>query len=141
MKSERVGSHFGMARWAYDNARLELDKVNPTLDIYPLGKVLWSMVAGRNGFPYWEFAEPANNLEKLFPTEPTMSLVNELLAKCVVRHEKDCSLSTVKDLLIEVDGLIDKIKARRGQRPDGSATWPCRVCGKGTYHAASPPAG
>jgi serine/threonine protein kinase len=138
---ERVGSHFWMAAWAYYNARLELDKVNPKLDIYPLGKVLWSMISGRNGFPYWEYAEPDNNLEKLFPNDSIMPLVNELFAKCVVRHEKDCLLSNASDLLSEVDGLIHKIKARRGHRPDGAETWSCRVCGKGSYQPASPPTG
>jgi serine/threonine protein kinase len=130
---ERVGSHFWMAPWAYDNVRLHFNEVKPALDIYPLGKVLWSMMSGQNGFPFWEYAEDDNSLEKLFPDDPSMPLVNELLAKCVVRREKDCRLSSVLDLLSEVNDLIDKIKARRGYRPDAAQTWPCRVCGKGNY--------
>src|SRR5579862_4371853 len=82
---------------------------------------------------FWEYAEDGNNLEKFFPDDPSMALVNELLAKCVVRREKDCVLSSVLDLLSEVEGLIDKIKARWGYRPDGAQTWPCRVCGRGNY--------
>jgi serine/threonine protein kinase len=55
---ERVGSHFWMAPWAYKNERLEIEDINPTLDIYPLARVLWSMIAGRNGFSYWEYDRP-----------------------------------------------------------------------------------
>lgn len=134
---ERVGSHFWMAPWAYKNARLDFDEVKPALDIYPLGKVLWSMISGRNGFPFWEYATDDNNLETIFPDDPSMPLVNEILAKCVVRHEGECRYSTALDLLSAVDNLIKQIRSRRGQRPDGAETWPCRVCGRGTYHLAS----
>ncbi len=130
---ERVGSHFWMAPWAYDNVRLHFNEIKPALDIYSLGKVLWSMISGRNGFPFWEYAEEANNLERLSPDDPSMSLVNELLAKCVVRHAKDFRLSSALDLASEVDRLIDKIKARVRFKADGAHTWPCRVCGKGSY--------
>ena len=49
---ERAGSHEWMAPWAYKNAKLELSEIDQRLDIFPLAKVLWSMIAGRNGFPY-----------------------------------------------------------------------------------------
>jgi hypothetical protein len=103
--------------------------------------VLWSMISGHNGFPYWEYAEDDNNLERMFPDDPSIPLVNKVLAKCVVRHEKDCRFSTALDLLSEVDDLIKQIKLSRGQRPEGAETWLCRVCGKGSYHPASPPVG
>lgn len=128
-----------MAPWAYDNVRLKLSQVRYALDIYPLGKVLWSMISGRDGFPFWEYDREDNNLEKMFPDDPNMPLVNSLLAKCVVREEKACRFSTVKDMELEVEHLIDQIKRRRGPRPDGAQTWACRVCGKGMYHPASPP--
>jgi len=138
---ERVGSHFWMAPWAYANVSLNLAEVRPTLDIYPLAKVLWSLIAGRNGFPFWEYDRQENNFEELFPDDPTMTLVNSLLAKCVVREERDCRFSTVAEMLAAVDALIVEIKAWRGHRREGAETWPCRVCGKGTYHPASAPAG
>jgi hypothetical protein len=128
-----------MAPWAYDNVRLKLSQVRYALDIYPLGKVLWPMISGRNGFPFWEYDREANNLEKMSPDDPDMPLVNRLLAKCVVREEKACRFSTVKEMQLDVDALIDQIKSRRGHRPDGAETWPCCVCGKGTYHPALPP--
>lgn len=52
---ERVGSHEWMAPWAYKREKLELDKISPALDIFPLAKVLWSMIAGQNGFAFWEY--------------------------------------------------------------------------------------
>lgn len=121
-----------MAPWAYDNVRLALDQIKPPLDIFPLGKVLWSMISGRNGFPFWEFDAASNNLAKLFPGDPTMHLVNDLLRKCIVRYEKDC-VPTAADLLSEMDGLTQKLKARDSFRADGATTWPCRVCGRGIY--------
>jgi serine/threonine protein kinase len=132
---ERVGSHFWMAPWAYDNVRLEFGQVRPTLDVYPLGKVLWSMISGRNGFPFWEFERDENNLKRIFPDDPIMPLVNELFDKCIVREEQAC-IPTAEKLLSEVDGLVREIKGRRGYRPDGAGTWPCKVCGKGLYHPA-----
>src|SRR5713226_3430941 len=116
-----------MAPWAYDNVRLELSKVKAPLDIYPLGKVLWSMISGRNGFPFWEYQKEDNNLEKLFPHDPSMPLINDLLGRCVVREEKDCLLSSAVDLRSAVDELIEQIiRDRSGRRPDGAETWPCR---------------
>jgi hypothetical protein len=129
-----------MAPWAYDNARLELGQVKPTLDIYPLAKVLWSMISGRNGFPFWEYDRETNNLEQLYPDDPSMPLVNGFLGKCIVREEKDCRVTTAEIMRQEVENLIHEIKEKRGPRPDGAETWPCRVCGKGTYHKATTPA-
>ena len=131
---ERVGTHYWMAPWAYDNVRLEINRINPTLDVYPLGKVLLSMIAGRNGFPFWEFDRAENNLEMLFPTDPFMSLINnELLSQCIVREEKDCKLRTSVDLRSKVDALIAEITTRRGYRSDDALSWSCQVCGKGKY--------
>jgi len=136
---ERVGSHYWMAPWAYDNVRLELSQVKAPLDIYPLGKVLWSMISGRNGFPFWEYEKADNNLEKLFPNDRSMSLVNSLLARCVVREEKDCLLSSAVNLRSAVDELIEQIITdRSGHRPGRAETWPCRMCGKGNYRPVSP---
>jgi len=138
---ERVGSHYWMAPWAYDSVRLELNRVKPPLDIYALGKVLWSMIAGRNGFPFWEYQKLDNDLERLFPNNPSMPLVNGLLARCVVREEKDCLASAI-DLRSAVDDLIEQIAAYdSGRRPDGAEAWPCRICGKGKYRPLSPRSG
>jgi serine/threonine protein kinase len=135
---ERVGSHFWMAPWAYDNARLELGKISPALDIFPLAKVLWSMIAGRNGFSFWEYQREENNLEILFPNDPLMALVNEhILSTRIVREEKECN-GSAEFLGLQVERLINYIKDRQGYKPDNADAWPCKVCGRGKYKSDGP---
>ncbi len=132
---ERVGSRYWIAPWADRNAKLELSKISPALDIFPLTKVLWSMIAGQNGFAFWEYDHDENNLEKLFPNDPTMHLVNSLiLSRCIVRNEKDCD-GSASSLLSMVETLINHIKASRGFKAAGVSTWPCGVCGVGNYRS------
>jgi len=138
---ERVGSHYWMAPWAYEDVRVQLSQVKAPLDIYPLGKVLWSMISGRNGFGFWEYKRAENDLEQIFPNDPSMPLVNSLLSGCVVREEKDC-LPSVAELRSAVDELIELVSTyQRGFRPDSADTWPCRTCGRGRYLVASAPPG
>jgi serine/threonine protein kinase len=127
---EKVGTTFWMAPWAYKQGRLDLEEVTVSLDIFPLTKVLWSMISGRNGFIFSEYDRAENNLEKLFSSDPAMRFVNQLLGKCVVRDEKDCKLSA-KELLAAVDGLIHQIRSA-GRKPE-QGPWPCSMCGKGYY--------
>jgi serine/threonine protein kinase len=134
---ERVGSRDWMAPWANTGQRLALEDVNTTLDIYPLGKVLWCMVSGRHGLPFWYYNRPENNLEQLFPGNAEMRSVNEILAKCVVEDEEDC-LKSADELLALVDQTIENLRWPERQPRDGSL-WPCLICGKGYYEA--PPAG
>ena len=47
---ERVGTRGWMAPWAQNDLRLLAEDINPRLDIYPLAKVLWSMIAARRRF-------------------------------------------------------------------------------------------
>jgi len=127
---EHVGSHYWMAPWAYMTSRMSIDEVRPSLDIFPLGKVLWSMIAGRNGFSFWEHARPENNLELLFPGKPEMRLVNRILSQCVVRDEKDCLKSAA-----ELESLLQAtiIELRRGCEKPAVGPWRCRICGIGDY--------
>jgi hypothetical protein len=91
------------------------------------------MIAGRNGFAFWEYDRDENNLEKLFPDDPVMPLVNwKILSKRIVRDEKKCDGSAVS-LLADVQDLIAHLKISLGYRPEGAITWSCAVCGKGTY--------
>lgn len=133
---ERVGSHYWMAPWAYDNVRLELSKINTSLDIFPLCKVLWSMIAGQNGFPFWEYDREINDLQKRFPYDPLMSLVNErILSTRIVREENLCNKSA-QALRIQVEGLINQIKDLYGFKPDHAKVWPCKICGRGKYKSS-----
>ncbi len=112
---ERVGSHWWMAPWAYADTRLELDRVGPQLDLYALGKVLWSMIAGRDGFGFWEYQTDENNLELLFPGDENMHLVNQLLSSCIVRRPESC-LPTAKALKEAVDATIHQIRIQETTR-------------------------
>jgi serine/threonine protein kinase len=135
---ERVGSHEWMAPWAYKREKLELSKISPALDIFPLTKVLWSMISGQNGFAFWEYDLDENNLEKLFPDDPIMALVNDrIFSKRIVRHEKECD-SSAQNLRAQVEGLINYAKDIRGFRRDGVEVWPCKICGKGKYKNSGP---
>jgi len=117
-----------MAPWAYEPKRLE--EVNGRLDVYPLGKVLWSMVAGKNGFMREDWNRPENDLGKVFPDNPSMRLINGILERSVVREEKDCIKSAV-DLLPLVEDAVAQL--RKGAEKPDQGPWPCRVCGKGEY--------
>jgi serine/threonine protein kinase len=136
---ERVGSHEWMAPWAYRKERVELTKISPALDIFPMAKVLWSMIAGRNGFPFWEYTRDENNLERLFPDNPIMALVNDrILSTRIVREAGECD-GSAETLREQVEGLINYIKDLRGFRPDSVDVWPCKVCGRGKYRRGGPP--
>jgi serine/threonine-protein kinase len=75
---EMVGSHFWMAPWAYKYERLSLGDVTFALDLYRMGKVLWSMIAGRSGFAREEFNRDENNLEKMFPLRSCVKAVPKI---------------------------------------------------------------
>jgi serine/threonine protein kinase len=136
---ERAGSRDWMAPWANTQHRLALEDVDATLDIYPLGKVLWCMVSGRRNLDLWYYDRaakgnrPANNLEQLFPGDPAMQAVNKILSKCVAEEEEEC-LKSADELLIMVDQAIAGLRSP-GQRQDNQLPWLCRVCGKGHYSA------
>lgn len=130
---ERVGSHDWMAPWANKRSRLTFSEIDPGLDIFPLAKVLWSMIAGVNGFSYWEYQSEENNLEKIFPDDPIMPMVNErIFSKRIVRHAQECD-SSAKSLREQVQELIREIKASRGYKSDAANIVRCRVCGRGNY--------
>jgi serine/threonine protein kinase len=131
---EKVGTSYWMAPWAYKNKRLAIDQIDSTLDIFPLAKVLWPMIAGLDGFSYWRYARDENNLEQMFPDDPLMPLINRnILARCIVEEEPDCTLRA-HGLLDEIDKLI--VQARRpGQKPENNEPWMCRMCGRGRVSA------
>jgi serine/threonine protein kinase len=128
---ERVGSRDWMAPWANAEHRQSIEDVDATLDIFPLGKVLWCMVAGRPQLPFWYFNKPAYNLEILFPDDPAMRVINALLGDCVV-EEKDKCLKTAAELLIRVDQTIALIRGL-GLKPEDRSSWLCMACKKGYY--------
>jgi len=125
-----VGSRDWMAGWA---TGIRIEEVKPTCDVFSLGKVLWSMVAGAPFLRFWYYDDPEFNVEKMFPDDPSIRLVNPLLAKCVVEREKDC-LPDAGALLAEIDKVLPIVQ-RGGELLGEEIKRPCRVCGVGEYEA------
>lgn len=126
---ERVGSRDWMAPWANRGRRLA--DVNPTFDLFPLGKLLWSMVSGQHELPYWYWEDDEYNLERLFPDVPGMYWINSrILAHTVVQREPAC-IGSAAELQTRIRAVISLLE-RGGQRVTDPER-PCRVCGIGHY--------
>jgi len=137
---ERVGPRDYMPQWA--NLGTRPSEVNPSFDVYMLGKLLWTIVDGRAVLPREYHREHDFDLTKTFPDDPNMYLINEILNKCVVERERDC-LSGAQDLLLVV-GKVLQIIERGGQLLQEGVPRPCHVCGVGYYEperfsATNPP--
>jgi len=129
---ERAGTRYWMAPWVDRKNRISLNKIDATLDIYPLGKLLWCMISGDDMLPREDFEDHEYNLEALFLDAPReMKRVNEFLKKCVV-DKKDKCLPTVDAMLFELEGLEI---ALTGKREGNAQKWPCRICRMGEYEA------
>ena len=126
---ERVGTRYWIAPWADRKQRLA--EPTPALDVFPLAKVLWSMISGRREvFPYWEYDRDEDNLEAMFPDDASAARANVILSKCLVREEREC-LSSAVGLLIIVDDLIKELEMN-GKKPS-SGRWACGACGREFY--------
>ena len=124
---ENVGSSAWMPPWAM---YMLIEKVNPSFDVFSLGKTIWSMVSSKSLLPFWFHQKEAFNLEKMFPDRPEMVLLNDLLNKCIVEDEENC-LENAGLLLNEIDSLLSAL--RLGADPMSDSERPCRVCGFGKY--------
>jgi hypothetical protein len=83
--------------------------IQTNFDVYMLGKVLWCMVAGKPKLDREFWDEQGNDVTKLFPTDPNMYMINDLLGHSVVVRENSC-LSSANDLLLVVDTHLETIK-------------------------------
>jgi len=97
-----------------------------------LGKVLWCMVTGKLKLHREDFLDPRLDVTKLFPNDPDMYMINEILKKSVVTRESDCLPSAV-DLWLVVDAYWKMMMQRGGQLWRDGIPKPCRVCGVGSY--------
>ena len=86
--NEKVGTTDWMPTWSVGHS--SWDEVNPSFDVFALGKVLWSLIAGDFFMRLHYYEEEQFDLTKRFPANRRMNLVNDLLSKCVVEREKDC---------------------------------------------------
>lgn len=124
---ENVGSRDWMPPWAMGR----IEKIDPSFDVFSLGKLLWSMVSGQSFLRLWYFHKTEFNVEKSFPDVPAMRFVNELLAKCVVEEKDDC-LPNATALLGVVDATLLKIESHAEVLGDDIQR-KCRAFGTGNY--------
>jgi serine/threonine protein kinase len=129
---ESVGPHDFMPPWVFLD---EKPTINPTFDVYMLGKVLWCMVAGRLKLPREEFRDPRFDVARIFADDPDMNVVNRILEKTVVAREKDC-LWSAQDLL-PIVGACSEMVQRGGRDLKTGVPMRCRVCQIGSYQAAT----
>jgi Protein kinase domain len=129
LTNERVGPRDYMPQWGDLGERLK--NVHTNFDVYMLGKLLWCMVSGRLKLPREYFNRPAYDLRLIFPNDPGMHLVDEILRATVVEEPQDC-LKSATELLALVDEKLETL--RNGGQPLGEGVLrPCRVCGRGRY--------
>ncbi|MCZ6864842.1 MAG: protein kinase family protein [Candidatus Dadabacteria bacterium] len=125
---ENVGSTDWMPAWA---SRIRIEDINPSFDVYSLGKTLWSMVSDSPVLRLWYFNEDEFNLENKFPNTKYMQLVNELLSKCVVEKEEACELQNADQLLEAIDEILDIIDIKADVINISERK--CNQCGRGKY--------
>ena len=131
MTGERVGPRDYMPPWS--NLGMRHDNVKPRDDVYMLGKLLWSMVAGKSVLPreYHRHPEYELDLTRIFPDDPQMHLINAILDKCIVERPDQC-LPGAQELLPAIDDTL-RIALRGGQMTRDDIPKPCGICGKGFY--------
>ena len=83
---ESVGPRDFMPPWVFLNEQPGI--INPSFDVYMLGKVLWCIVAGRLKLHREDFLHSQLNVVKLWPNDPDMHIINTILEKCIVTHEE-----------------------------------------------------
>ena len=125
---ENVGSRDWMPQWAMG---MRIENINPTFDIFCLGKLLWSMISGKPILRLWYWQREEFDVEKMFPKNPEIKWARKIFEKCIVEDEKDC-LKTVDDLLEIVDTVIYLIQRNADIVEDGLER-KCKVCGLGEY--------
>ena len=126
---ENVGTRDFQPPWSYGR---RLEDVQPAFDVFSLAKVLWTMVSGRPRLPLWYFDREENDLREMFPDEPAVQFVHEILRKCVVELESETRLHDAGELVREVDTSIAALSSGC-QVPGWKPRMRCRFCGIGTY--------
>lgn len=128
---ENVGSRDWMPGWALGR-KLKIEEIKPSFDVFCLAKVLWAMISGKTKMQLWYYDHDEYNLERLFQGKSEMSLINNLLSKCLVEFEKDIKIKNATELLAEIDKTITQVQA--GVQPlAGNTKRICKVCGVGSY--------
>jgi serine/threonine protein kinase len=130
---ESVGPRDFMPPWVFLDE--QPGKINPTFDVYMLGKLLWCMITGRMKLHREDFLDDRLNVVRLFPQDPGMHLVNDILKKCVVTREKDCLPSAVDlAMIVKTDSWMLQ---HGGQLVREGVPRICQVCGLGQYQTGT----
>jgi len=127
-----VGSRDWMPPWAIGQ---RVEEVQPSFDLFSLGKILWSLMTGAPRCPN---VLDATRIEAACVDQRVARAINRVISACVVAREKEC-LSDVAELLELVDDAIhecrspvpsvfQKMACHALSRPGGqflfSAEWP-----------------
>ena len=126
---ENVGTRDFQPTWTHGK---RVAHVQPTFDVCSLAKVLWGMVSGHPKFPLHYFDREENDLREMFPDEPSVLFVHEMLRKCIVEFENEMKVLDAGELLVEVDSTIAAV-SHGCQMPGWKSKMRCRFCGIGTY--------
>lgn len=131
LTEEAVGPRLYMAPELEDG---RADEVHPTSDVYSLGKVLWTMLSGRQVFSREKHRDPSNDLVQLLHRD-SMEHVNRLLDRMIVASPDD-RLPDAAEVIGSVRRVIDLItydyravSAKLKQR--------CTYCGEGIYRTVA----
>jgi serine/threonine protein kinase len=125
---ENAGSRDWMPAWAMG---MRLDEITPAFDVFSLGKVLWSMVAGKPKLRLWYHRRPEFELARIFPENDLVPWIQEVLDKTVVQDEADC-LKNATVLLSLIDRTVAAIEVGGRSMSFGPGR-KCRACGIGRY--------
>ena len=128
LTGKSVGPRDFMPPWVFLD---EHPVIKPAFDVYMLGKVLWCMITGKLKLHREDFREPQFDVTKIYPHDPDMHMIDQVLKKCVVPREKDC-LPSAQDLL-EIVQTFAYMVERDGQIWRNGVPRPCRVCVIGSY--------
>ncbi|MGH7901614.1 MAG: protein kinase domain-containing protein [Thermodesulfobacteriota bacterium] len=123
-----VGSRDWMPGWAMG---IRVEELEPSFDVFSLGKLLWSMISGQPLLQLWYYDRPNYNLEQLFPNNRFMKLINNLLSKCVVENKQQC-IPDARALLEEIN-KIQSVIEKNAYLIDSTVQFCCMVCGIGKY--------
>lgn len=129
LANERVGPPDYMPPWVHRDQRFE--SVEPSFDVYMLGKLLWCMVAGRLKLFREEHHSRDFDLTVIFPNDPDMHVISSILDLCVVFDPSKCCQSA-RELLPHVEKSLTMLN-RGGQLLEEGVPRPCWVCGIGNY--------
>ncbi len=139
LANETIGPWEHLPRWANMGTRFD----NPTaaIDVYLLGSLLWCMVSGHHRLHGDWYKHDEFNLEKQFPDNKEIPLVNLVLSQCLGAEEKLC-VPTASDVLNVVDEVVAAITDRAPLFDENDIlVIPCPICRKGFYKRKIGPEG